>query len=199
MSHKQGIWKRSSLRSSLVPSHPSVPSSAPSISPPRSPGLCLSPPPPSFPSPFLSPLPPSAGPGCPRTDCVPFLPAQLAAPQARAQLTGASTSSMEQPSSRSLKVSTGVPRRGATPRPPPRLAACGETWLAGGRAAVAEYGSCPPGCGACGVAKMARGPSAGGEASWQGVAAGGLHVPGVVYVSRLVLLWFYLGEVGFRS
>lgn len=153
---------------------PSAPSSAPSISPPRSSGSG---------SPLrrpLSLLPSSArsGPGCPRLT-VPFLPAQLAAPQARARLTGASTSSMEQPSLRSLKVSTGVLRWGTSPRPPPWPAASGETWLAGGRAAEAEDGSCPGAWGLWGIedGMWAQGRRGDGLAR---VAADGLHVLGLV-------------------
>lgn len=56
---------------------------------------------------ILSPPPlPVSSPGCPRLT-LPFLLFQLAPPQAKARLTGASTSSMERPSSRSPKVSTG--------------------------------------------------------------------------------------------
>lgn len=122
----------SSLRSLLCPLHLSSPLLR----------LCLSPPLPPLPSPLLSPLPGRHR--LPRLT-LPFLPAQLPAPRVRARVTGASTSSMEQPSSRSLKVSTGVLRRGASPR----LVAHGGMWLVGGRAALAESGGCL-GCEACG-------------------------------------------------
>lgn len=145
MSHKQGTRKPSPFpRPSLVPCHPSVHFSAPSIPLPHSSGSA------SLLHCPLSRLPSSAlFPGrhrLPRlTLTLPFLPAQLPAPRVRARVTGASTSSMEQPSSRSLKVSTGVLRRGASPG----LVAHGGMWLVGGRTAMAQSGGCL-GCQACG-------------------------------------------------
>lgn len=97
MSQKQGIWKRSLFsRLSVVPSRPPAPFRPLRFSSHSSPLLR-----------FVLSLPlPVSSPGCPRLT-LPFLLLQLAPPQARARLTGASTSSMERPSSKSPKVSTG--------------------------------------------------------------------------------------------
>lgn len=171
---------------------PSVPSSAPSVSPPHP---CGSASPLHRPLSLLPPsaLSPCAGPGCPRLT-LPFLPAQLAAPQARTRLTGASTSSMEQPSLRSLKVSTGVLRWGASPR----LVAGGGTRFAGGRGAVAEHGSRLGLWGPAGRRRWCMGPAQ--EGRWAGW--GWPLVVCVCQASCKCLHWFcfgFLGEAGFCS
>lgn len=146
MSHKQGIWKRAPSPGIHYPLHPSVPFSAPSISPPHS---LLLPAASTFPCPFLSPVSPLAP--CP-PDCA-FPPAQPAAPQERARLTGASTSSMEQPSSRSLKVSPGM-LRGRVPSP---AVPAGSVRRNGARCWERDRGSRPSVC-----------TRAGAEVGWQG-------------------------------